>query len=331
MPPVVSVLIVTHDSRAHFPRLNAHLHALTTPYRLLVYDNASAPAQRPTPQDFPPHAILLQSERNLGFAAANNRLVEQADTEFVTLLNPDAFPERDWLKHLLAGAARYPHAAAFGSTQIMAQDERRYDGMGDAYHAFGFFWRGGHGAWRTAQAVAEGATFSVCAAAALYRRAVWRDLGGFDEHLFCFGEDVDLGFRLRLRGHASVQIPDAVVVHVGGGSSSASFGVYHAARNGLWLFLRNMPGPLLLLLAPLHAVSTMLFYLGSFGKPTGQAYRRGVRAGLGELARVWRARGETQAARSASLAEVARPMTWSPFAMLAKRAKIMPVVCTTNA
>lgn len=47
--------------------------------------------------------------------------------------------------------------------------------------------------------------FAPCAAAALYRRSVLQQLGGFDEHYFCYMEDVDLGFRLRLLGHSALR------------------------------------------------------------------------------------------------------------------------------
>src|SRR5690606_35010456 len=75
---------------------------------------------------------------------------------------------------------------------------------------------------------------------------------GFEESYFCYYEDVDLAFRLRLRGHRSVQLALARVLHVGSSGNSA-FVVYHCTRNILWTSLRNMPGPLLALTLPLLA------------------------------------------------------------------------------
>lgn len=318
MPAAVSVIIVCFNSRAHFPRLKASLEAQTVPYDLLVIDNASAPDQRPHAEDFPAHARLTQSEANLGFAAANNQLAAQAQTDFIALLNPDAFPEPDWLERLLAAAARYPHAGAFGSTQIMAGDETRYDGLGDCMHALGGTWRGGHGVARAALAPVEGEVFSVCAAAALYRAAAWREIGGLDESFFCFGEDVDLCFRLRARGWASMQIADARVAHVGGASTSSEFSRFHNARNGLWLYAKSMPTLLYWPLLPAHAAFMLNRYLGSFRQKTGEHYRRGVRAALKDLPRIWRRR------RGAPLGATLRVLTWSLKAPLQRRVKIAP-------
>lgn len=310
------VIVVTYNSRAYFARLKAAVEKLTTPHRLIVLDNASVDEQRPTPADLPAHATLIQSETNLGFAAGNNRAAETLDTEFIVLLNPDAFPDPDWLEKLIDAADRRPDAAAFGSTQIDAQDETRFDGLGDCYHAAGIPWRGGYGALRS-KTPAEGECFSPCAAAALYRREAWLAMGGFDERFFCYCEDVDLGFRLRLAGWKILQIPDAVVRHVGGGSSGkrSDFAVFYGTRNRLWTFVKDMPGYLFWLMLPAHIAITALFLAVSPFRGTGKATWRGVGAGLIGLPQAWRARRATQKKRKARISEIARILAWSPAAM----------------
>ncbi|HRE43768.1 MAG TPA: glycosyltransferase family 2 protein [Terricaulis sp.] len=318
----MSVLIVCYNSRAHFARLKASLEAQTIRFNLYVVDNASAVEQRPRADDFPAGARIIQNEDNRGFAAANNQLAALDDAEFIALLNPDAFPEPRWLEHLLAGAARHPRAGAFGSTQIMADDESRYDGLGDCLSPFGAAWRGGRGARRQDIPPLEGETFSVCAAAALYRRAAWDAAGGFDESFFCFIEDVDLGLRLRLKGWASVQIAEAVVAHVGGGASSSAFAAYHAARNTIWCLAQSMPGAIYWPLLPAHALLTLIFYLRSFGDADGKAYRRGVRDACKAIGERWRTRRLAQA--DADARGVARMLTWSLAAMRARAPNIKP-------
>jgi len=129
----VGVVIVTFNSRRYFARLKAALSQQTEPFALYVVDNASAAEQRPGADDFPAGALIVQLEENIGFAAANNRAAALCDGEFIALLNPDAFPAPDWLVELLEAAARWPGAAAFGSTQIAADTPERYDGLGDCY------------------------------------------------------------------------------------------------------------------------------------------------------------------------------------------------------
>ena len=100
----------------------------------------------------------------------------------------------------------------------------------------------------------ESEVFAPCAAAALYRRAAFEEIGGFDERFFCYFEDVDLGFRLRLRGHRCVYVPDAIVRHVSSALSGyrSDFAVYHGERNAVWTFVKNMPGPLFWFYLPQH-------------------------------------------------------------------------------
>ncbi|MFT3729146.1 MAG: glycosyltransferase family 2 protein [Terricaulis sp.] len=316
-----TVLIVTFNSRAHFARLKACLEAQTTTFELLILDNASAPEERPLPADFPPHAKIIQSELNLGFAAANNRLAARAQTDFIALLNPDAFPEPDWLEQLLACAARHEHAAAIGSSQIMDSDDARYDGLGDCLFALGGTWRGGHGMPRAAFEPIEGEVFSACAAAALYRRAAWQEAEGFDEGFFCFGEDIDLGFRLRLRGWTCVQAPAAHVRHIGGASTPSGLGAFYAARNGVWLYAKSLPGLLYWPLLPGHFLLLALRCATSLFSENGRDYRRGVCAALASLPRTWAQRGTIQRTRTVSTAAFARVLTWSPLAMLRRRPK----------
>ncbi len=115
------------------------------------------------------------------------------------------------------------------------------------------------GATATARAraswpAADVEVFAPCAAAALYRRAAFDEVGGFDEQYFCYFEDVDLGFRLRLRGHRCVYVHAAVVRHVSSAMSGyrSDFAVYHGERNAVWTFFKDMPGPLLWLYLPQH-------------------------------------------------------------------------------
>jgi GT2 family glycosyltransferase len=49
------------------------------------------------------------------------------------------------------------------------------------------------------------------------------ELGGFDEdYYFCYGEDVDLGFRLRLAGHRCLYLPQYLAHHVGSGTTAST-------------------------------------------------------------------------------------------------------------
>jgi len=321
----VDIVVVSYNSAEHLPRLSACLQAQThRAWRLFVWDNASEQAAQPNPAQLPPQAVLTLSPQNLGFAAGNNRAAGLGEAPFLAFLNPDAFPEPDWLDELLAAARRWPHAACFGSTQINATDESRWDGLGDVLFAAGIPYRAGYGAPRRGPPPPEGETFSACAAAMLIRRDAFRAVGGFDERLFCFGEDVDLGFRLRLRGWATVQVPTAVVRHVGGASTGkrSAFADRHGVRNRFWVFLKNMPALLFWPLLPAHLALSALLLAAYPLSGRGFAGWRGFWEGLRGAGAVWASRRAEQAARTAPVLEIARVLAWSPL-VLSSRAPVI--------
>jgi GT2 family glycosyltransferase len=309
--PAVSVIIVTFNSMPLVARTMAALAAQTMrDFEVIVLDNASAQGPPTLPDD--PRFRLVQAQATLGFAGGNNVAARQARAPWLALLNPDAFPEPDWLANLLAAAKRYPDVAMAGSLQLDAADLTQLDGAGDCYHAFGIAWRGLFGKPRTGTP-ATGEAFGPCAAAALYRRDVFDAIGGFDEDFFCYHEDVDLAFRMRLAGWRCVQSAEAVVAHVGSATTgrTSDFAVFHGVRNRMWTFVKDMPLPLLLLLAPAHAAASLFLLFRSARSGTFGPTSRGMAAGLAGVPRMLRKRGAVQATRRGDLRALIKAFTWS--------------------
>lgn len=253
----VTVVIVNWNGGPLLRQCLQHLQAQTRqPDQVLLVDNASTDDSVTSLPHWPP-LRLLRMETNLGFAAGNNRALALCQTEYVALLNPDAFAHPQWLENLLHAAEANPHTAAFGSRQLCSHAPERLDGTGDCYHVSGAAWRAGYGRRQAAADLQPREIFSPCAAAALYRRDALEAAGGFDERFFCYMEDVDLGFRLRLLGHHARYVPQAVVHHVGSattGGQRSAFALLHGHRNMVWTFVKNMPPPLFALLLPAHVL-----------------------------------------------------------------------------
>lgn len=268
MTPSASVVVVNWNSGPWLSRTLAGLARQTVDdFEVIVVDNASSDDSLAQAMPLLPRARLLRQTRNLGFAAANNLAARAASGRWLALLNPDAIPEPDWLERLLAATIVHPAFTVFGSRQILAEQPGRIDGIGDAYHVSGLAWRMGHGADMAGTGKRPAEIFSPCAAAALYRRDQFLTIGGFDENFFCYLEDVDLGFRLRLAGTRALYVPDAVVHHAGSASSGrhSDFTIYHSQRNLVWTFFRNMPAPLLLAYLPAH-IALNIFALLHFAR-----------------------------------------------------------------
>jgi N-acetylglucosaminyl-diphospho-decaprenol L-rhamnosyltransferase len=322
----VAVVVVNFNSGPYLARCLAALRAQTfRDFMVVVVDNASSDESLQALSDLPAGWRVIRLEQNTGFAAANNRAIAAVGSPWIAALNPDAFAEPDWLAQLMRGTARYPDAAAFGSLQIDGTRPDRLDGVGDVYHVSGLYWRGGFRQPLAGRNI-EGEIMSPCAAAALYHRdSVWA-VGGFDGDFFCYGEDVDLGFRLRLAGHRSIQLANAVVRHIGGGSGGrrGTFARYHGARNRLWVFVKDMPPAFFWPLLPVHLLTTLAMAVPAALNGELGAFARGLRDGLIGLPVALRKRREIQRAHRGAILPV---LCWSPLAAVRRR----PIVRLTPA
>lgn len=321
--PAISVIIVSYESGPTLARCLAALRAQTfDDFEILLVDNASTDGAPQAAAAADPEIRFLQPGVNLGFAAGNNLAAREAKGRWLVLLNPDAYARPDWLVALVAGTRRHPEVRCFTSLQMVADEPDLMDGAGDVMTSAGIPFRGGYHRRRPADLL-EGEVFSACGAATLIDRELFLALGGFDERFFCYCEDVDLGYRLRLAGETTLLLPAAVVEHVGSASTGvrSEFSIFHGSRNRVWTFLKNTPGGLLWLTLPLHvAVTAGLLLLHWRRGDAGPAWR-GVRAALKrqDLDPILATRREVQAARKAGAFDILRVMALDPVAFFGRR------------
>jgi GT2 family glycosyltransferase len=278
------------------------------PHEILLVDNDSSDGSIEIVQRFPTVKIL-ELDRNTGFAYGNNLGMNAAsgEAEWIALVNPDAFVEPRWLEELMLAAEEHPEFDVFGSKMLNAANSSLLDGIGDACHISGLVWRMGHGLPVSISEDLKCEIFSACAAAALYRRSALLKVGGFDEDFFCYVEDIDLGFRLRLAGYRCLYVPDSVVHHIGSASTGgqhSEFAIYHGHRNLVWSFLKNMPGVLFWLLVPMHVAMNLITILWFFIQGKSIVILRAKRDALMGIPLMWRKRHSIQKARIASIFDI---------------------------
>lgn len=321
--PMISVIIVSYQSGPTLARCMAALRAQTfKDFEVLLVDNASDDGAPEAVAADDPTIRLLQPGSNLGFAVGNNLAARAARGRWLVLLNPDAYAAPDWLETLIDGAARHPDVRCFTSLQLAADEPDLMDGAGDVMTSAGIPFRGGYRR-RLPPDLPEGEVFSACGAATLIQRELFLTVGGFDERFFCYCEDVDLGYRLRLLGEATLLLPLARVEHVGSASTGvrSEFSIFHGSRNRIWTFLKNTPPLLLWLTAPLHvAVTAGLLLLHLRRGDAGPAWR-GIQAAFKrqDLDPILASRREIQAARKAGSFDILRAMAIDPVAFFGRR------------
>jgi GT2 family glycosyltransferase/glycosyltransferase involved in cell wall biosynthesis len=185
---------------------------------------------------------IVTSAENLGFTGGCNLGAKSAKGEFLAFLNNDAKPDQAWISKALAQFDVSPAVAAVGS-KVLDWDGKTVDFVGPGLTWFGMGFKPNLGK-------ADAPEFDVprdilfgTGSALFVRRSVFAEIGGFDERLFMFYDDVDLGWRLNLRGYRVRFAPASIVRHKHHGSMK-SFGQYREdyllERNALIVLYKNV-------------------------------------------------------------------------------------------
>ena len=289
----VAVIIVNYNSTALLSRCLESLSEQTLcADELVIVDNASTEAESQNLLNTISDATVIKSEENIGYGAAINLAVRKIDTtDFIVCLNPDAFPDPQWLETIVNAAKDHPEFGSFASLMLRDDDPTIVDGAGDILHVTGIPWRRFHQR-RLNKNMQTEPVFSACAGAALYRTSLFNRLGGFDETYFMYIEDIDLGFRLQLAGYPSLFVRDAIVRHVGSAitGEGSDFSVYFGHRNLVYCYFKNMPFLLLMATLPFHLLANVVTLLVLAIKGRGGAIGRAKLDALKNLPSAIRAR-----------------------------------------
>ncbi len=227
-----TVVVVTWRGRDH---VGACLDALARqhrPHSTLVLDNASDDGTAALLAEHPSRPTVLRLDRNRGYAGALAAALPGVRTPFVAWLNDDAAPAPTWLAELEDALDADSSAAAASAVLTTRDGEIQSAGTG--------LTADGHGTDLTATVPS---VFGFCGGAALVRTAAVAAAGGVPAGFFCYYEDTDTAWRLRLAGWRVLAVPGAVATHLHGASSRPGSWLFHRwnERNRLVMLLRCAP------------------------------------------------------------------------------------------
>ncbi|MBR4596432.1 MAG: glycosyltransferase family 2 protein [Bacteroidales bacterium] len=250
-----AVVILNYNTREYLrcflPGLIASCDGLDA--EVIVADNASHDGSLDMmAEEFPSVRTIALSE-NYGFTGGYNRALAQVQAQYYVLINSDVEVPEHWLRVLQDWMDSHPECGACGPKLISFNERDTFEYAGAAgglLDRYGYpFCRGrimqkvekDHGQYDTPTDVLW------CSGACLMVRAdVWKALGGLDNRFFAHMEEIDLCWRMQLRGWKVTVVPQSYVYHIGGGTlpNESPFKLRLNFRNNLLTLENNLPATL---------------------------------------------------------------------------------------
>lgn len=255
-------------------------------FHILVIDNGSSDNSKDTLERYQKkHSDKVEAiynPKNFGFAGGVNTGIEWAlnsDYEYIALFNSDAVADKDWLKQLVT--AIKPKEVGISTGLLLHADGKTIDTTGDWYSIWGLAYPRNRGK-KASTAQKGGDVFGATGGASLYKTALFRDIGLFDEDFFLYYEDVDVSFRAQLAGWKVVYTPKAIGYHKQGAASNKVPGLAlrHTFKNLPLLFIKNVPTKLLLPIGIRFYFAYFLIFWNAVAHGSGIPALRGALAGF---------------------------------------------------
>ena len=233
--------------RQYLPNVMQYSRDEATVY---VADNASTDDSVSYLREHHPDVRLILLDKNWGFADGYNKALAQVEAEYYLLLNSDIEVTHHWLTPLVEFMDNHPQAAACQPKllSIFNRDRFEYAGAAGGYlDRLGYpFCRGrifdtveqDNGQYdQTAE------IHWATGAALLVRSSIYKEVGGLDGRFFAHQEEIEMCWRMRIRGYRLYCVPDSVVYHVGGGTlpKSNPMKTYLNFRNNLTMLYKCLP------------------------------------------------------------------------------------------
>lgn len=283
----VTVIIPNYNGAGFLPDCLRSLKKQTyTDFCVIIVDNGSGDSSVSYVKKNHPEVRLIELGDNTGFANAVNVGIRTADSEYVFLLNNDTVCDERAIEALVRVMDKNRSLFSAQAKMLQLKSPDLVDDAGDYYCALGWAFAPSKdkdsGRYRKRTYIT-----SSCAGAAIYRKSMLEEVGLFDEAHFCYLEDVDLGYRARLKGFANVMEPTAIVYHVGSGSSGSRYNAFKVeltAGNNIYLIFKNMPIFQIFINFPLILLGILIKHVFYVRHHLGKAHIRGLMQGFRKIA-----------------------------------------------
>lgn len=212
MTPLISCIVVNYNRRDLLRACLGSLARQDYPnFEMIVVDNGSTDGS--VSQPLPCEATVIHNRVNRGFCAANNQGIAAAKGEFIALLNNDAEANPAFLSSLVRVFDGRPEVGMAAAKIVVWEDPKLIDKAGHLIYPDGQNRGRGTGERDHGQFDRVEEVLWPDGCAAMYRKSMLDQIGGFDEDLFAYADDAELGLRARTAGWTCLYTPHAVVRH----------------------------------------------------------------------------------------------------------------------
>jgi len=220
-------------------------------FEVIVVDNGSTDGSIPMLAEaeplFPFPLRVIKNSENRGFCGANNQGIAEARGSWIALLNNDAEARPDWLGAMFRAIEQRSDYGMVACKILVYEDPHKIDKAGHLIYLDGQNRGRGSGQIDRGQFDRVEDVLWPDGCAAMYRASMLNEIGAFDEDLFAYGDDAELGLRARIAGWKCVYVPDSVVLHRRGSTLGllSSRRLELIERNRILLAVRHFPFSLL--------------------------------------------------------------------------------------
>lgn len=247
MNDLISVVILNYNGKKFIQACIDSVLAQDYPnIEIIVVDNGSDDGSNRTVRERYPQVSLIETGRNLGFAAGNNEGIRRAKGGYIVILNNDAELEPACITEMKRAIDKNPAYGACASKIYLKLEENLLDAAGIVVCPDGLSI--GRGRLESGDSYdREEEVFFGSGCCMMCRKAMLDDvrMGNcyFDEDFFMYADDTDLGWRARLRGWKCIYTPDAKVYHLhsASGGSYSREKAFLVERNRIWTQMKCFP------------------------------------------------------------------------------------------
>lgn len=273
------------------------------PY-IIIVDNASTDGSVEAIRNKYPDIELIQNSRNEGYTGGVNPGFKRAielGAKYTAPFNDDAVADKRWLKQLVTFMDENPRYGA-ACCKVLTSDGERLDSTGDYYTNWGLPYPRGRREYDIHKYDSATEIFAASGAASVYRVKALVEVGLLDQDFFAYYEDVDLSFRLQLRGWKVAYVPSSIVYHAIGMTSARvkGFTTYQTLKNQPLLLWKNVPRKYLWTIGWRFFIAHTMFFGRAVSRGQGWAALKGDARGTWLLASGYRKRRYIQHSKKVS-------------------------------